>query len=667
MQMPCPNPVNCPGVDRPVINRTAEAPDEIKTFGYGFFSDGRSRFCEDVDPEAADICAAVDDPNNPGPISNPPVPVVYTSDAQTCTVNCGGNSQTYTAPAGTATALSQLTANQLAYEFACSIAQILCVGPIPTIYQSAAQSCTATCPDGTRQAYSVPAGLFSATSQQAANGLALTFACQLAALLCASNPPLPPGAPPTGGAGGQPPQLGAFFGNAPQTCLVTCPTGGQSSFVVRAGRFVSSSPAAANAIAASYACRQANLILACVGDVESMACVGEFYSSLLVVTNLVEPITWFVSAGTLPAGLELADDLILGLPTTSGVSAFTLSVVGYTTTGEQVTVTRSFSIKTMEISTTTLPDGDEDAAYSTALAASGNVGALIWSVSSGVLPDGLTLNPSTGVISGTPTESGDFPFVVTITDTDGHQCSKALSLTIESASVMPLNWWKFEEAAGDRIDSLAGVAMAPFGGVSQNAGLILFGMGVDPAAAFTVAGVTSSAGGLAGLRYQGNGIEVIGWVRIDSQVGTDGVIDIRYETDTDPGFPGTLVTMMRIVYSAAIGNFQLQAQTGNPPGFAIINSTGPAPAVGDWSMFRMYFDPVTGKFGLQINNGTIDESVLSYTLAACTIGRLTVAASWNNPGEEIVVTYDETGIFQPNLDAAGVDYVFNGGAGRTFP
>ena len=49
-----------------------------------------------------------------------------------------------------------------------------------------------------------------------------------------------------------------------------------------------------------------------------------------------------------------------------------------------------------------MQDGVIGQAYSTTLQANGGVTPLTWSISSGSLPAGLTLNATTGVISGTP-------------------------------------------------------------------------------------------------------------------------------------------------------------------------------------------------------------------------------------------------------------------------
>lgn len=72
-------------------------------------------------------------------------------------------------------------------------------------------------------------------------------------------------------------------------------------------------------------------------------------------------------------------------------------------------------IPPLAITTPSLPNGSTGFPYTTTLSAIGGTGSYSWSLSSGSLPNGLSLAPN-GTISGTPTQSGNFVFTVGVTD-----------------------------------------------------------------------------------------------------------------------------------------------------------------------------------------------------------------------------------------------------------
>ncbi|HLM62294.1 MAG TPA: choice-of-anchor Q domain-containing protein, partial [Pyrinomonadaceae bacterium] len=96
----------------------------------------------------------------------------------------------------------------------------------------------------------------------------------------------------------------------------------------------------------------------------------------------------------------------------------------------------------------TLPNGQINRSYSVIFAASrqnsliefagdGNqtpesFTAFTYSVASGSLPPGLTLNPNTGELSGTPTQTGNFAFTILATDADGTAGAQSYNLLIMS-------------------------------------------------------------------------------------------------------------------------------------------------------------------------------------------------------------------------------------------
>ena len=85
------------------------------------------------------------------------------------------------------------------------------------------------------------------------------------------------------------------------------------------------------------------------------------------------------------------------------------------------------------ITTTDLPNGTVGTAYNQTLIADGTA-PITWSVTGGDLPDGLSLNESTGEISGTPTTADTYNFTVTATNDAGSD-DKKFTLTIGVAPV----------------------------------------------------------------------------------------------------------------------------------------------------------------------------------------------------------------------------------------
>ncbi len=104
------------------------------------------------------------------------------------------------------------------------------------------------------------------------------------------------------------------------------------------------------------------------------------------------------------------------------------------------------------IATSGLPSGTVNAAYSATLTGSGGVTPYAWSLVSGILPAGLTLNSLTGGINGTPTTSGNYLFTVQVSDSQNPTATdaKQFSITINPAPVAPLNMTTTSLASGRR-------------------------------------------------------------------------------------------------------------------------------------------------------------------------------------------------------------------------
>ncbi|MGA3187907.1 MAG: Ig domain-containing protein [Bryobacteraceae bacterium] len=162
--------------------------------------------------------------------------------------------------------------------------------------------------------------------------------------------------------------------------------------------------------------------------------VGVAYSQALTAAGGVTPYTWTLvtAAATMPAGLTLNNNLISGTPTTAGTYAFTVQATdstGATLQARYSIVIAGASTPPLTISTTSLPSGVVGVAYTQTLAATGGQSPYSWT-NTGSLPAGLTLNASTGVISGTPTAAGASSFTVTVTDSAKNTAQASLGITV---------------------------------------------------------------------------------------------------------------------------------------------------------------------------------------------------------------------------------------------
>lgn len=160
------------------------------------------------------------------------------------------------------------------------------------------------------------------------------------------------------------------------------------------------------------------------------------YSELLQATGGTQPYSWSITAGNLPTGLSLdaSTGEISGAPTASGTSSFTVQVKDSAASPSSATQSLSITITSpLIITTTLLPNGSVNVAYSTTLQASGGTKPYSWSITVGNLPAGLSLDASTGVISGTPTTSQNSTFTVQVVDSSSQTATQQVSITIKSA------------------------------------------------------------------------------------------------------------------------------------------------------------------------------------------------------------------------------------------
>lgn len=227
-----------------------------------------------------------------------------------------------------------------------------------------------------------------------------------------------------------------IFFNSAVTISATCPDGLPFFVTVMAGRFSAFEQATADSMAESYAHRLVFINGVCMSALgASEAGFETEYSGQINATGRFSPMSFSIISGSLPPGLSMASVSpfaagISGIPTASGVYTFTIQATD--TQGDFMR--KTYMITVIAITTVSpLPDGAIGTAYSQAMTLSSvPQGSQSWFISDGTLPDGLMIDPDTGVITGTPTTNGTSAFIVSMSD-DIMQVDKQFIIAVKPA------------------------------------------------------------------------------------------------------------------------------------------------------------------------------------------------------------------------------------------
>ena len=163
--------------------------------------------------------------------------------------------------------------------------------------------------------------------------------------------------------------------------------------------------------------------------------VGAPYNETVTGSGGAAPYTFAVTSGTLPNGLVLnpATGDITGSPLTTGTFNFTITATdsnGCPGSRAYTVIIAAFNCPAITLNPDTLPAGAVGVFYDETISASGGVAPYAYSVTSGTLPNGLTLDGATGQIAGTPTTPGLFSFTIQALDADDCPGSRPYSIAI---------------------------------------------------------------------------------------------------------------------------------------------------------------------------------------------------------------------------------------------
>jgi hypothetical protein len=215
------------------------------------------------------------------------------------------------------------------------------------------------------------------------------------------------------------------------------------------------------------------------------------YSYTVTPTGGTPPYTW--SANNLPAGLSMSTGgTISGTPTTVSAPTVTITV----TDGAGVTKSQNYTLTIVAAPTITgpasLPNWTVNRDYpGTAITATDGITPFTWSATG--LPAGLTLNASTGVVSGTPTTTGTSAITITLTDATGYTTTRGYSVTINAPPTISTT----SLPDGEKTAPYSGVTMAALNGTAPYSwsanGLSAVGLTLN-AASGVISGTPTASG-----------------------------------------------------------------------------------------------------------------------------------------------------------------------------
>ncbi len=145
-------------------------------------------------------------------------------------------------------------------------------------------------------------------------------------------------------------------------------------------------------------------------------------------------------------------------------------------------------------------------AYSSALTATGGDAPYTFSITSGSLPPSLTLNASTGAITGMPTTAGIFSFIAQVVDSVGNQATASCSITVASTGTTPSSTSLSLAPSSIPVGSAGPVVMtatvAPTSGSGTPTGTVAYFNGS------TQVGTGTLSGGVATFNYNPSSLGV---------------------------------------------------------------------------------------------------------------------------------------------------------------
>jgi len=310
------------------------------------------------------------------------------------------------------------------------------------------------------------------------------------------------------------------------------------------------------------------------------ATVGTAYTKQLTAATGGTPnYTYTLAAGsTLPPGLTLSNaGLLGGVPTQAGTYSFSITVTD--SKGCSVTTAQNLLVTgTLTLTAANLPDGTVGVGYPTQVIPPATGGSTPYTYAAINLPPGLSFNPTTREITGTPTVAGPYVMTINVSDADGNSTSMNYTINVKNALVLP-NASLADGTTGVTYPTqLIPAATGGTPGYTYVATNLPAGLSFNPATreitgtptttgTFTVnVQVTDAANVTASNSYT---IKVVAPLNIANKTLADGTVGVVYATETLPTATGGVGPYTYVASNVPAGlsfNPTTRELTGTPTG-----------------------------------------------------------------------------------------------------
>ena len=196
------------------------------------------------------------------------------------------------------------------------------------------------------------------------------------------------------------------------------------------------------------------------------ATVAANSSANSITLNITGTATSVAVASTASNGIATASGTSITYTPTAGFSgpdSFTYTATNASGTSSPATVTITVSTPSITLNPGTLGNGSVGTAYGQTITASGGSAPYSYAITAGALPEGLSLNAASGLISGTPSTAGTTELAITVTDANGATSLQNFSITISAMEIsVPASSQTLAAGQSATVDLTQGATGGPF-------------------------------------------------------------------------------------------------------------------------------------------------------------------------------------------------------------